>query len=682
MAGKSNLAATLFAQKKLLNKAHTSILKSDAQEVIGSNVQPAAETTFGQKIPTDPVRTLYLLQSASAGFPATVEYVQFNLESLSGTSYDADAVDTGAGGGPSTVGPHAYKLILTGNYQALSSNPKKGNGIYDDSKVVFTTIGGLQLIPPVFSNTSPNPYTIKLYKGDQADATQEIPLEDEIDWQVDTFNGILFVQDYDASTVPLFARGFIYVGEMTDAVIAGAGGAGGGDPNAEYVVLSATGSLNNERVLTAGAGISLNDAGAGNAITISATGGGYFSDPAAGFLNTTGSTSFAGGLGASHVTSNLGSDTFFFVSGAVDSRGTSTRGTSVFGGDVVVSGTLSVNRSDADVSSMVTITTDGKVGIGTDTPAHKLSVGGNMDVGEYIYHKNDADTFIQFADDSIGITAGGEQLITISEDPTFVKIGDGGDVDFQVRTLGDDNTLYVRGDTDRIGIGTNAPSSILHIKESAPTLTFQRENNSNASTIDFVGALGNTGNSIVHDSSTNDLVFKTFNGSGVEEIMRVGDHYGVSKRQIILLSGSGIHAGAMQPKQTSDISFFVSGAIGSKDTTTRGTSVIGGDLVVSGAIVSLGTISGSIDRSRRSYFQSSDTSAHSNITVNQSDFSKANFDMERIDILLNGMLMHSGSSAEVSSASRDYTITGTDSLKFAFDLKIDDIIDVVVYNIK
>ena len=47
MAGKSNLAATLFAQKKLLNKAHTSVLKSDAQEVIGSNVQPAAETTFG-----------------------------------------------------------------------------------------------------------------------------------------------------------------------------------------------------------------------------------------------------------------------------------------------------------------------------------------------------------------------------------------------------------------------------------------------------------------------------------------------------------------------------------------------------------------------------------------------------------------------------------------------------------
>ena len=664
MAGKSNLAATLFAQKKLLNKAHTSVLKSDAQEVIGSNVQPAAETTFGQKIPSDPVKTLYLLQSASVGYPATVEYVQFNLESLSGTSYDADAVDSGAGGGPSTVGPHAYKLILTGNYQALSSNPKKGNGTFDDSKVVYTTIGGLQLIPPVFSNSSPNPYTIKLYKGDPNDATQEIPLEDEIDWQVDTFNGILFVQDYDASTVPLFARGFIYVGDMTDTVIAGAGGAGGGDSNAQYVVLAATGSLNNERVLTAGDGITLNDGGPGNAITISA-GGGFFSSPAGGYLNTTGSTSFAGGLGTSHVASSVGSDTFFFVSGAVDSRGTSVRGTSVFGGDVVVSGTLSVNRSDAGVSSMVTITTDGKVGIGTDTPAHKLSVGGNMDVGEYIYHKNDADTFIRFADDAIGITVGNEQLITISESPTFVKIGDGGDVDFQVRTLGDDNTLYVQGDTDRIGIGTNSPSSIVHITEAAPTLTLQRENNSNASTINFLGALGNSANSITHDSLTNDLVFKTFNGSSVEEILRIGDHYGTPNRQVIILSGSGMHVGAMQPREAADIAFFVSGAIGSRMSTTKGPAVFGGDVYVSG------TFHAPSFR-EKTFFDVTSSHPVGNRFTTTVNFEKKGYDPNRIDVYLNGQHLRSGSG-------NDYSINTDNTISFLYDLEADDSIMVITF---
>jgi len=47
----------------------------------------------------------------------------------------------------------------------------------------------------------------------------------------------------------------------------------GADAAASYVVISATGSLANERVLTAGSGISILDNGAGNSVTISATGG-------------------------------------------------------------------------------------------------------------------------------------------------------------------------------------------------------------------------------------------------------------------------------------------------------------------------------------------------------------------------------------------------------------------------
>ena len=156
--------------------------------------------------------------------------------------------------------------------------------------------------------------------------------------------------------------------------------------------------------------------------------------------------------------------------------------------------------------------------------------------------------------------------------------------DRRVRTNNDDNTLYIEGSTDRIGVGTNSPASIVHISEAAPTLTFQRENNANASTIDFLGHSANTANSIIHDSSTNDLVFKTFNGSAVEEILRIGDHYGVSNRQVIILSGATMHAGAMQPRQAADIAFFVSGTIGSVDTAIKGAAVFGGDTVVSGAL--------------------------------------------------------------------------------------------------
>lgn len=100
-----------------------------------------------------------------------------------------------------------------------------------------------------------------------------------------------------------------------------------------------------------------------------------------------------------------------------------------------------------------------------------LSVSGDIEVAEYIKHAGDTNTFIQFADDAIGITAGGEQLITVSEaGQDIVKIGDGGDVDFQVRTLNNDNTIYVQGDTDRVGIGTNSPSYVVDVQASSANL--------------------------------------------------------------------------------------------------------------------------------------------------------------------------------------------------------------------
>ena len=53
-----------------------------------------------------------------------------------------------------------------------------------------------------------------------------------------------------------------------------AGGGGGAPDNAEYVVLSLDATLTNERVLTAGSGISIVDGGANGPVTINATSGG------------------------------------------------------------------------------------------------------------------------------------------------------------------------------------------------------------------------------------------------------------------------------------------------------------------------------------------------------------------------------------------------------------------------
>jgi len=278
MARKTNDSATFFAQKKLLGKAHTSNLKTDGEELIGSNIQTATSIVFGETIPNDPSRTLYLLQSASNGGPATVEYIQFTLDVLTGTTYDAN--DSGGGAGSDSgedsqiAGPHTYKFRLPSDYESSTSNSRAGNGTFDNNKLVHQTLGSLQLVPPFFSQAAPNPYIVKIYKDDGGGGVgDEIPLLDNIDWNVDTYNGILFLQDYDASKIPAFARAFAYIGKMAEEVISsgssGGSGGTGGETNAEYVLTTATGSLPNAKVIEAGSGISI--VTGSNTVTISST---------------------------------------------------------------------------------------------------------------------------------------------------------------------------------------------------------------------------------------------------------------------------------------------------------------------------------------------------------------------------------------------------------------------------
>ena len=114
-----------------------------------------------------------------------------------------------------------------------------------------------------------------------------------------------------------------------------------------------------------------------------------------------------------------------------------------------------------------TANTDGSIstsGMSSIKVSGDVKTTGTLYVASKVELGGDSDTFIQFAEDAIGITAGGEQLITISESgQDIVKIGDGGDVDFQVRTENDDNTLYIVGETDNVGIGTNSPIGKLDV---------------------------------------------------------------------------------------------------------------------------------------------------------------------------------------------------------------------------
>ena len=225
--GKTITTQTNFASKKLLGKAHTSNLKTDVNESIPSNVSIPSKTIFGEDIPNAPGTEFYTLYSASAGASATVEQVYFDIVSIADTIYDAN--DPGAGGDEASGnGPHGYYLKLPANYESTSSNPNKGSGVFTNGKRLYDSRGGLQLVPPLISNASPNRYFIKIYKGDPTNPANEITSGDTIDWQFDYYSGIIFIQDYDASKVPLTASAYLYVGKYLDEKINNISGSGGG----------------------------------------------------------------------------------------------------------------------------------------------------------------------------------------------------------------------------------------------------------------------------------------------------------------------------------------------------------------------------------------------------------------------------------------------------------------------
>ena len=232
--GSTNQSMTISAFKKLAGKANTSALREFYEETIPSNVQLKTDIIFAEPIPqTVTTSTLYSRFSASVSNPITVEYVEFYAEAVSGTTYDADTGtfgDVGFGGGDESQssGPHAYQLRLTASYQTLSSHSNKGSGFFVNDQIVHESNGGLQLVHPSFGPQSGNNYGLELYTAHPDHGGSRIFPTDPIDWQVDYFNGIVFIQDFRDDKRPTYARGFIYIGKFANTLITEAASSGEG----------------------------------------------------------------------------------------------------------------------------------------------------------------------------------------------------------------------------------------------------------------------------------------------------------------------------------------------------------------------------------------------------------------------------------------------------------------------
>jgi hypothetical protein len=268
----------LIALKKLAGKAQTSNDKGLSNEALPSGITSTSETIFGESISTIP--------SSAALYAITgkAEYVRFPTSFIAGS----DTSD----------GRHGFELKLPSDYEGNSSNTKAGTYPFTNNQIINITSGSLQLIPTSFATA----YEAKPYYGGTAtkDSGTQIPLLDARDWYMDYFNGVFFQQDPsgtgDQADNPDYVEGFLYIGDMLDAVVSNAGG---GDASAQYLVLAATSSLSAERVLTTSTGISSSDGGAGGSFTLTVDDR---------IVATLTGSQFSGNIG---VTGSIGATSFF-----------------------------------------------------------------------------------------------------------------------------------------------------------------------------------------------------------------------------------------------------------------------------------------------------------------------------------------------------------------------------------
>jgi len=197
----------LIAYKKLVGKSHTNSQFDDVNESIASSIQIGADKVFGETIPESPSTILYDITDD------VVERIDFELEPLLLSQYTANGsvnggIEDDGDGAPNlgdfSSGYHAYVLRLPSDYESNSSNPRKGTSQFLNNQQLSGS-KRLQLIPSTYGIN---------YIPSVSHAGGIISPLDEENYHVDTFSGILFIQDIDR--IPTKVSGYLYIGRYTD----------------------------------------------------------------------------------------------------------------------------------------------------------------------------------------------------------------------------------------------------------------------------------------------------------------------------------------------------------------------------------------------------------------------------------------------------------------------------------
>ena len=289
------------------------------------------------------------------------------------------------------------------------------------------------------------------------------------------------------------------------------------------------------------------------------------------------------------------------------------------------------------------------------------------------------------------------------------------------------NTTIATGSSGAITIsstggidGSGAANRIATWSDS-DTLTSDADFTWNGSLLDVQGDVNLNGTVVVNQSGVDkNFRVETQNKSSALQVDGETDQVLLFSGSLSDASGHGSSAADPDPRAFTDTNFFVSGSIDSRGTSRRGTSVFGGDVLSSGSIIAKTGISGSLTklsdgtsylragsnvtitsgsggsitiassgggggsgetRTKQSYFLAANYAPNTSVPVSSSDFSDASYDPDKIDIFVNGMLVHSGTVGQIETGQRDYYVSSATSLKYSFGLKIGDVIDVIVFSV-
>lgn len=135
----------------------------------------------------------------------------------------------------------------------------------------------------------------------------------------------------------------------------------------------------------------------------------------------------------------------------------------------------------------------GRVGINNTAPDHDLEVGGDAGIDNSLFHNGDPNTYLSFTTDRIQLFAGSgtSSWIDMQNSATEMAINENGvNRDLRVEGGSDANLIFADGSTDRVGIGTNDPSSKLEVFDEAGGSEFMARLTKNSNTVGELAGIG------------------------------------------------------------------------------------------------------------------------------------------------------------------------------------------------